>query len=125
MQSSVKLGFSDIPLRSLSSENFVAEICKADLIINATPVGMYHYGVTRLYASSLLDTIDNIKEKFFFDAVLNPFLTYFLLDAQEHGAKVCSGLYMMIYQIIIVFSLWTGRSDVEKRINIEESKTIY
>ena len=93
-------------IKLLTDKNIVSTIMDANLVINATPVGMYpkNNSVGR----------SAIKNIVFFDAVFNPFETKFLKLAKQYGAKTCPGLYMMIYQGIKAFELWTGGVVSEK-----------
>lgn len=110
----------DIKIYDLSTENFNTQIKKADIIINATPVGMYPNCSEQLFDDYILKDIADMPNKYFFDVVFNPYETRFLEGAKKFGAKTCSGLYMMIYQILLAFEIWTGINVDE--INIEEAK---
>lgn len=104
----IALVSEDIPIRKLIPDIYHTEISKADLVINATSVGMYPNNEEKLFSSSILSEIPSVKNKCFFDAIFNPYETRFLSNAAQFGAKTCSGLYMMIYQILLAFSIWTG-----------------
>ena len=92
----------------------------SNVIINATPVGMYP-DQGEIISRSIWDKV-NVKNKIFFDAVFNPYMTSFLKMAQSGGARVCSGMYMMIFQGIKAFSLWTGLK--LSKVKIEEINDI-
>lgn len=108
----------NIKLAPLSDSSIISTLKTSDIIINATPVGMYPNCrgtlLRRAHIESLLKTGMNIRNKVFFDAVFNPFLTDFLKLAAEYGGKICPGIYMMIYQGIAAFKLWTGKDFPEK-----------
>ena len=75
----------------------------ADILINATTVGMYpKIGVSpidpELLGSHLL----------VFDSVYNPLKTRLLKDAENAGAETLSGLRMLVFQGVSAFELWTG-----------------
>lgn len=109
----------NIEIKSLTDENIINAVREADFVINATPIGMYPKSHTSLIRKFHLDKINRhspIKDKGFFDAIFNPFETEFLKLAKEYGAKVCPGIYMMIYQGIEAFKLWTGRIMPQKEI---------
>lgn len=103
-------------IKLLTDKNIVSTITDANLVINATPVGMYPKNNNSLISKKHLDSVGRsaIKNIVFFDAVFNPFETKFLKLAKQYGAKTCPGLYMMIYQGIKAFKLWTGRAVSEK-----------
>lgn len=110
-----------LPVVLPSAENFKTQISEADLVINTTPVGMFPNKRERLYHGNILDEIPNLGDKCFFDAIFNPYKTNFLIDSENHGAKICSGLYMMIMQILLAFSIWTD-IDVGADIDLEDAK---
>ena len=103
-------------IKLLTDKNIVSTIMDANLVINATPVGMYPKNNNSLISKKHLDSVGRsaIKNIVFFDAVFNPFETKFLKLAKQYGAKTCPGLYMMIYQGIKAFELWTGGVVSEK-----------
>ena len=103
--------------KKLTNSNIKGGLSAANVIINATPVGMSPRDNDEIIGKNLLKEV-NVSNKYFFDAVFNPYRTVFLKTAANHGARVCSGTYMMIYQAIAAFNLWTGRRlaelDIEK-----------
>lgn len=96
----------------LTDKNIVSTIRGANLVINTTPVGMYPKSSSSLISKEHLGNVGRsaIKNIVFFDAVFNPFETRFLKLAKQYGAKTCPGIYMMIYQGIKAFELWTGKT---------------
>lgn len=75
-----------------------------DILINATPVGMY---------PKINETpIDKDKLKpgmIVFDTIYNPIETKLLRDAKAQGCWTVSGLSMFAYQAAAQFKLWTGQ----------------
>ncbi|HMO01543.1 MAG TPA: shikimate dehydrogenase [Oligoflexia bacterium] len=108
----------------LTDQNIISAIKDADFVINATPVGMYPNINNSLITKNHLEKIGKSKVKTiaFFDVVFNPFETEFLKLAKQYGAQTCPGIYMMIYQGIQAFKLWTGRrvkdENVEAIVNL-------
>ena len=45
-----------------------------------------------------------------YDIVYNPLITPLLKSAQEAGAEIIQGLWMLIFQGVDSFELWTGKS---------------
>jgi shikimate dehydrogenase len=75
-----------------------------DVIINATPVGMYpEYGVSPLEDFDLLT-----GKQIVFDTIYNPKQTYLLYEASRRGCKTINGLGMLFYQGINSYEIWTG-----------------
>lgn len=104
----INLISKDIVFKDLSDNNIIDSINNSELIINATPVGMHPNINENIIKDELWDKICNINNKYFFDVIFNPYKTLFLEEAEKRGANVCSGLIMMIYQIMSAFELWTG-----------------
>jgi shikimate dehydrogenase len=76
----------------------------ADLLVNATPVGMWpNTGATPLPDGLTLHPGITV-----FDLIPNPLETLLLRQARQAGATVINGLDMLIYQGAASFSLWTG-----------------
>jgi len=72
-----------------------------DLLINATPVGMYpqteHMPVSR-------KVIDNSKAVF--DAIYNPLHTKLIEAALANGAKAAGGMAMLVGQAVAAHKIW-------------------
>ena len=89
------------PLGSLS-----LLVRKAELIVNATPVGSD--------GESVLFPVDWITpSQFVFDLVYEPPLTPLLRGAREQGARAINGLTMLLFQGLAAFEIWTGQPPPE------------
>ena len=86
-----------------------------EVIVNATPVGMYPNNL-----ESLLNLKDFPKLKAVADVVYNPLRTKLILDAKRLGIRTSTGLKMLVYQGIKANELFFDR-----KIEKEESKKIY
>lgn len=75
----------------------------ADLIINATTVGMSPGVDKTLVPKELICSNQLIS-----DIVYNPLVTRLLREANEQGATTHSGLGMFVYQGALAFEKWTG-----------------
>ena len=73
----------------------------AQIIINATPVGMY----PNSYASPL-DLSKFTKLEAVFDAVYNPIRTQLILEAKKMGVHAEGGLYMLVSQAVHAIELF-------------------
>lgn len=104
----------------INEENLRKSLSNADFVINATSVGMVPNIDDEIITEKMFDEIENIQKKCFFDVIFNPYKTKFLTQAEKRGAKVCSGIYMMIYQAIAALKLWTGHD--LSNIDIESIK---
>ncbi|MGF3522988.1 MAG: shikimate dehydrogenase [Candidatus Bathyarchaeia archaeon] len=76
----------------------------ADVLINATSVGMYPDEAHSLVEPSWLKPDLTVM-----DVVYNPVETKLAKDAKNAGAKVISGVEMLIYQGAASFEIWTGK----------------
>ena len=89
-----------VPASAASAEG--AE--KADVIINATPVGMHpHTGETPLPSAYIP------KGSVVLDLVYNPLETRLLKESREKGCFAIGGLEMLVQQGGMAFKIWTGR----------------
>ena len=76
------------------------EIIEADMIINATSIGL------KKGEKLDLDLKKFGENKFFYDVIYNPKETNFLLDARKSGNLTENGKMMFIYQAHQAFSVW-------------------
>ena len=78
-------------------------ITKADLLVNATSVGMD--GTSQPIPTSIV-----LPEKLMVaDVIYQPFETPFLKWARNQGNQSINGLGMLLYQAAEAFELWTGK----------------
>ncbi len=73
----------------------------ADILINATSVGMEPNVNQTLVAKELLQ-----KDMIVFDIIYNPLETKLLKEAREIGAKCINGVEMLIQQAAEAFKIW-------------------
>lgn len=73
-----------------------------DLLINATPVGMFP-NVTQMPVSDAY--LKNCTAVF--DAIYNPIETLLIKKARSNGAKVASGMSMLVFQAVFAHKIWT------------------
>jgi 3-dehydroquinate dehydratase/shikimate dehydrogenase len=75
---------------------------EADILVNATPVGMAPHHHESPFPSGML------RGKTVFDAVYNPPMTQLLREAAVAGAKIVRGTDMYINQAAMQFTLYAG-----------------
>lgn len=80
---------------SISYEQAVTEHSDAQIIINATPVGMFPKQDGRPIDISAFPKLEGV-----IDAIYNPLRTNLILDAQERGISAEGGLYMLSAQAV-------------------------
>jgi shikimate dehydrogenase len=79
------------------------QIEKADVIINATPIGMKQEQGSPV-------NIDWINDKHVcIDVIYNPLKTVFLDQSAKKGCKIINGIGMLVHQGALAFKLWTGK----------------
>ena len=89
-----------------SSETILKqEIQDADILINATPIGMHPKTDASPISKELLH-----ENLFVFDVIYNPLQTKLMQDATEIGCKTLGGLDMLVNQGVLAFEWWTGKS---------------
>ncbi len=90
-------GVEVFPIEALESS-------KAEVVINATPVGMrgHSEGQSPVPRSALSG------RKVAYDLVYNPQQTRFLKDASDEGCITIGGLDMLVAQAALQFKYWTG-----------------
>jgi shikimate dehydrogenase len=88
---------------ALTRENLRSELVEADVLINATPLGMTPDTDKSPVDSDLLH-----PGLLVFDTVYNPLKTRLLREAEEAGARTLTGAKMLAYQGAASFELWTG-----------------
>jgi shikimate dehydrogenase len=75
---------------------------RADILINATPVGL------KATDPCLIDAGDLHKRLFVYDLIYNPIRTRLLEEAQKAGARISNGLGMLVHQGALSFKHFTG-----------------
>ncbi len=102
----------------LDKETLEEELRDADLLVDATPVGMYpNVDEPPLVTADMMhpDLIVN-------DLVYNPPKTRLLEEAEKAGATPVSGVGMLVHQGALAFEIWTGEEapvDVMRRAVLE------
>lgn len=88
---------------SVNAESLVAAASDAQIIINATPLGL------RKGDPAPVPAIAVKKSHLVCDLVYNPPDTALLKTAESKGAETMRGLGMLLYQGVIAFEIWTRR----------------
>jgi shikimate dehydrogenase len=85
------------------SLNRLSEIASADILINATPLGMWPKTGQSIILKGLLHNRLTV-----FDIVYNPKETRLLIEARDRGCNIVYGYKMFLYQAAKQFELFTG-----------------
>ena len=105
---------SSINIFSFEQDNIKDKIKEANLLVNATSIGM----------ESQLDNTPLPDKKLFhpnllvYDLIYRPARTLFLRQAERAGAKIINGVPMLVYQGIDSLYLWSGLK-VERKEALE------
>ncbi|MBA7469472.1 Shikimate dehydrogenase (NADP(+)) [subsurface metagenome] len=94
---------SEATALKLNRENLAAALSQADILVNATSVGMSPNINETPVTSNLLK-----PSLVVFDIVYNPIKTRLQREAEAAGATVISGLDMLVWQGALAFEKWTG-----------------
>ncbi len=89
--------------RSVSLLSFDDIKGRYDLVVNATPVGMYPNA-----DCSPLDLTRVEGSKALFDAIYNPRKTVLITQAEGMGMKIAEGMAMLVMQAVRAHEIWYG-----------------
>ncbi|MGZ0176188.1 MAG: shikimate dehydrogenase [Acidimicrobiales bacterium] len=81
------------------------DLTSADLVINATPIGM---GSTDLTDAVPFDVSLLRSDAVVSDLIYHPAETLLLSQARSRGLRAQNGLPMLIHQAVVAFEHWTG-----------------
>ena len=94
----------------------LAEVSRtANLIVNATPVGMW----PDTDQTPWPENIPFPRDAVLYDMIYRPLRTRLMRDAEVAGLRAVGGIGMLVYQGASAFEVWTGRKpplDVMKMI---------
>lgn len=83
-----------------------------DLIINATPVGMYPRSDNCPVSEEII-----AGSKAVFDAIYNPSKTKLVQLAEKNGVTAVGGMSMLVLQAVVAHEIWDGDSYTDEQIN--------
>jgi shikimate dehydrogenase len=81
------------------------DLASADLVINATPIGM---GSTDLTDAVPFDVSLLRSDAVVSDLIYHPVETLLLSHARSRGLRSQNGLPMLVHQAAVAFEHWTG-----------------
>lgn len=84
----------------------------ADVIINATPVGMYPDDDGVPVNIGIFPSLSAV-----IDAIYHPLRTNLVSDAEKRGIKACGGLYMLVAQAVYAAALFENKKPDENLID--------
>lgn len=103
---------TEINLFDFSDEKlFEEKLSQADILINATNVGMNTPAKKDVFENeTLVKSAKLLSEKLFVaDIIYHPKETRLLKDAKGRGCRTMNGIYMLFYQADLAFYIWHGK----------------
>ncbi len=97
----------------LCEQDFGGSYPKFDLLINATPVGMFPKIDRMPCTPELLHEVSYV-----FDVIYNPKETLLARTARERGAKAMTGMAMLVLQAVAAHEIWDGSSYNKEDIDL-------
>ncbi len=97
---------------TLDAACFGGEDPKFDLLVNASPIGMFPKVDRMPCAPEILDKVD-----FVFDVVYNPCETLLAKTAREKGKKAMTGMAMLVLQAVAAHEIWDNADYNKKDID--------
>jgi shikimate dehydrogenase len=88
----------------LSKDNLEIKLKETEIIVNTTSVGMFPNVKETPIPVRLIQ-----RGQIVFDVIYNPAQTRLLTASAKKGAKVISGVEMLVQQGAAAFEIWTGR----------------
>ena len=76
---------------------------KIDLLINATPVGMFPHSDEQPVSDSVI-----VECAAVYDAIYNPLDTVLVQKARSNGAAAEGGMSMLVWQAVVAHEKWDG-----------------
>ncbi len=98
-----KLGIN-VEMVSLARAELTEALKNADVLINATSVGMYPKADQTLVSASMMHRGLIVN-----DIVYKPLQTRLLREARRAGGRTIDGLGMLAHQGALAFEIWTGK----------------
>lgn len=104
LTNNIRKNISSVQIEAVKTESREMKnaVEDADIIINATPLGMKDKDPIPI------DTNLIGKGQKLFDLIYNPKETKLMKEAQMKGCEVSNGLMMLLYQGMKSFEIWTG-----------------
>ena len=102
----------------ISADILKEELPTTDILVNATSVGMYPNVEVSPVSPELLHSNLCVM-----DIIYQPLQTRLIMDAKDAGAKVVTGIEMLIYQGAVAFEIWTkcpAPVDVMRKATLKE-----
>lgn len=117
--SEIQSSFPTVDTCSVNSDSIKTAAQNADLIIQATPIGMHPDDKPLLHADSFH------SDQMLFDLVYMYPETEIMKQAAIAGARTANGLGMLMYQGAHAFEIWTGQKADTKSMTAALEREVY
>jgi len=97
-----RLSWTSLETVPFNKEAIEGTLPQIDLLVNATPLGLKEEPMP-------FSLIGMRRDGFVMDLIYNPPVTSLLQDARAAGIKSSNGLFMLFYQALESFKIWTGK----------------
>ena len=94
----------NVEVASLGRAELTKALKNADVLINATSVGMHPKTNKTLVSASMMH-----RRLVVYDIVYEPLRTKLLREARRAGGEIIDGLGMLVHQGALAFEIWTGK----------------
>jgi len=101
------------------SEEMKEALSEANIVVNATPLGMKKDDPLPVDASLFK------KGQKVFDLIYNPLKTKLMTEGEKRGCIVSNGLMMLLYQGMKSFEIWTGKKPPEDVMRRELERRVF
>lgn len=106
----------------LTSENVGVAVSEAQLIVNATSVGMKKDDPALIGSSCI--PLAGKQPKLFYDLIYRPAETVFLRKARQKKHRTLNGMMMLVHQGARAFECWTGKKAPEALMRQELERAL-
>jgi shikimate dehydrogenase len=107
-----------VEVLEINQNNLRDALSRADILVNTTSLGMIPDVELTPVPSELIKPGTVV-----FDIVYNPLKTRLLREAEQQGARIITGLEMLVRQGAAAFELWTGKDaplEIMRKAALEE-----
>ncbi|MDE5917845.1 MAG: shikimate dehydrogenase [Oscillospiraceae bacterium] len=101
--------YSEASVKTVMTDSIYGEF---DLLINASPVGMYPKTDECPVTEEVIKNCKNV-----FDVIYNPSETKLMKTAASYGIPATGGMSMLVLQAVVAHEIWDGDSYTPEQIN--------
>jgi len=110
---------AEVDVMELGHTQLEKALSGADILVQATSVGMHPGADISLVPAELLKS-----DLAVFDVIYSPLKTKLLREAEAAGCRTISGVEMLVWQGVLCFEKWTGRTPSYQTMRREALKML-